>query len=381
MTTRRALAVAILCLLPLLAFADAVEEKNFPVLSVIERTPEVARLVESDPTLTKLKKPRLSEEEISAAADALRRLYGVSQPVREMTDGALRHGHAYIRYETKSGGEFLAAAWTDAAHGINNIIDVYGEGKAPRYPAIDAVSYDVKSEAYAHLLQTVTESLAEESAPLFFQPSLRYALHLLDLNHRDEAGRFEPMESGENAAAIRHLASIKWSSYPYSVIIVPGSGPDRLSWALSPWSKLRLELAVRRFRQGKAPLILVSGGYVHPNQTPYCEAMEMKKSLIADFGVPPEAIIVDPHARHTTTNLRNAARLMQRYRIPFDRTGLITTDSYHSSYIGGDEFAKRNLEELGYQPVKIGKRVSQFDLEFVPVLDSMQVDPMQPLDP
>jgi hypothetical protein len=381
MTTRRALTVAILCLLPLLAFADAVEEKNFPVLSAIERTAEVARLVESDSALTKLKKPRLSEEEISAAAEALRHLYESNKAVREMTDGALRHSHAYIRYEVKSGGEFLAAAWIDAAHGINNIIDVYGEGKAPRYPAIDAVSFDVKSGSYAHLLQTVTGSLAEERAPLFFQPSMRYALHLLDLNHRDEAGRFEPMESGENAAAIRHLAGIKWSSYPYSVIIVPGSGPDRLSWALSPWSKLRLELAVRRFRQGKAPLILVSGGYVHPNQTPYCEAIEMKKSLIADFGVPPEAIIVDPHARHTTTNLRNAARLMQRYRIPFDRTGLITTDSYHSSYIGGDEFAKRNLEELGYQPVKIGKRVSEFDLEFVPVIDSMQVDPMQPLDP
>src|SRR5882724_10186874 len=122
MTTRRALAVAILCLLPLLTLADAVEEKNFPVLSVIEKTQAVARLIESDPALTKLKKPRLSEEEISAAADALRRLYGVSQPLREMTDGALRQGHAYIRYEAKSGGEFLAAAWTDAAHRIGNII-------------------------------------------------------------------------------------------------------------------------------------------------------------------------------------------------------------------------------------------------------------------
>ena len=62
----------------------------------------------------------------------------------------------------------------------------------------------------------------------------------------------------------------------------------------------------------------MSGGFVHPAQTPYAEAIEMKKALIADFSIPQEAILVDPHARHTTTNMRNAARLLYRYAIPFE---------------------------------------------------------------
>jgi uncharacterized SAM-binding protein YcdF (DUF218 family) len=31
----------------------------------------------------------------------------------------------------------------------------------------------------------------------------------------------------------------------------------------------------------------------------------MKRQLVALFGIPESAILVDPHARHTTTNLRN----------------------------------------------------------------------------
>jgi hypothetical protein len=120
---------------------------------------------------------------------------------------------------------------------------------------------------------------------------------------------------------------------------------------------------------------------VHPNQTPYSEAIEMKNALVADLGVPAEAVIVDPHARHTTTNLRNAARLMYRYGIPFGAKALITTDSYQSTYIEGDAFAKRCGEELGYQPVTVLRRLSAFDLEFTPRLESLRIDSMDPLDP
>jgi hypothetical protein len=33
----------------------------------------------------------------------------------------------------------------------------------------------------------------------------------------------------------------------------------------------------------------------------------MKHDLMARFGIPADSIIVDAHARHTTTNMRNAA--------------------------------------------------------------------------
>src|SRR5581483_6635471 len=123
---------------------------------------------------------------------------------------------------------------------------------------------------------------------------------------------------------------------------------------LSPYSKLRVELAARRYRDGKAPFILVSGGFVHPSQTPYAEAIEMKRELIEKYSVPEAAILIDPHARHTTTNIRNAARIMYRYGMPFDKTALITTDPSQSASIESPDFEKRCIKEMGYVPHSLG---------------------------
>ena len=99
------------------------------------------------------------------------------------------------------------------------------------------------------------------------------------------------------------------------------------------------------------------------------------------FGIPAEAIIVDPHARHTTTNMRNAARLIYRYGIPFDKKALVTTDPQQSDYIENPTFEKRCLNELGYLPYRLVRRTSAFDLEFLPQIESLQADPTDPLDP
>ena len=365
-----------------------VQDKNFYALSLLERSSAVAADAELNAILRAKRDAlhkatttcaldsncfaaamKFSDAEIAQIAAALRRL--------RLDDAALRASGTEILHPT------IAAAWTDAANGINNIIDVYGTGKAPRYPQIDSVSFDVKSQAYGQLVHTVAEDLDEQQSDLklFFQPSLRFALYLLDVNHRDEAGRFEPLQRGENAAALGRLRTVRWKDYPYSSIIVPGYGPDLAGWSFAPEGKLRCEIAARRLRERKAPVIIVSGGYVHPNQTRYCEAMEMKKSLISDFGVPASAIIIEPQARHTTTNLRNAARLLYRYGIPFARAALVTTDSFQSAYIESDGFAKRCEQELGYQPGKILRRVSAFDLELAPRIESLQINPMDPLDP
>jgi DUF218 domain len=390
---------------PLLLTAP-VQDKNFFLLSLFERTRAVSNAIGSDAELKdvlRVKRDalhnaatvckadidcltanlRFTEEEILRTANALRRLYRTDPALREMADGALRDSGSYVRYQAKEGDALLAAAWLDAANSINHIIDVYGRGVAPRYPDIDSLAFDVKSQGYAQLLHTVADSLDEQSSGhvLFFQPSLRFALYLLRVNRRDEAGRHEPLESGENAATLRHIHTIAWKDFPYTVIVVPGFGPDRMVWDLSPQGRLRVEIAARRYKDGQAPLILVSGGYVHPNQTVYCEAIEMKKSLIDDYGVPADSIIVEPHARHTTTNLRNAARLMYRYGIPFERKALITTDRFQSEYIASEAFAERCNRELGYQPAAIIGHRSPLDLEFTPRVESLQIDSMDPLDP
>jgi hypothetical protein len=144
---------------------------------------------------------------------------------------------------------------------------------------------------------------------------------------------------------------------------------------------MRLELAVSRFKAGRAPFIIVSGGYVHPNQTSHNEALEMKRSLVADFAVPADAVIIEPHARHTTTNLRNAARLVFRYGLPAGKPLLVTTDQSQSAYIGGQAFVERCLRELGYQPGAVTRRLSRFDLEFTPSIRSLHADARDPLDP
>jgi DUF218 domain len=375
------------------------QDKTFYALSLIERNSRVVEALRRDRSLASILDRRQAalhgpaqscntvacidglmrwtDAEIGIAADALRKAYSRSDEVRTLVDRDLTESGAYIREESKGGGDLLAQAWSDAARAMNEAIDVYGEGlDKARYASMDPPAFDVKTPDYWHLVHSMTGLLAEERSEmsLFFQPTLRYALQLLEINRRDEAGRHEPLEQKENAAALGQIAQIAWSKYPYTVIVVPGQGPDRLTWPLAPEGRLRVELAGRRWRQGMAPLILVSGGYAHPNQTPYAEAVEMKKSLMADFGVPGSAILIDPQARHTTTNMRDAARLMYRYGVPFDRAALVSTDTDQSTYIESEEFARRCAVELGYMPYRIVKRLSPFDLEWRPSIDSLQID-------
>lgn len=383
-----------------------VQDKNFYLLSLLERTPGVATALAGDATLSKVLTERLaaldnaakscgldsachaavarwSDAQTAEVGQALAALYEKSPAVKTLVDGPLRSSGTYIRFYDAGGAQALVRAWKDCAAGINRMIDVYALGGKPRYPAIDSMTYDAKADSYRNVIQSLTAILEDDRASLklFFQPSLRFALEAMWFNHRDEAGRVEPMETTENAAAYRHARAVQWAKYPYSVIVVPGAGNEIPGVRLSPGGKQRDEIAAKRYRDGKAPFILVSGGYVHPSQTEYAEALEMKRDLMERFHIPAEAIIVDPHARHTTTNMRNAARLMYRYGVPFDRRALVSTDLSQSRYIEDPGFAKRCVDELGYVPYKLLGRTSPFDLEFMPMIESLQIDPQDPLDP
>ncbi len=379
-----------------------VEEKNFPILSALRSDPAAREAMAKDAVLAQFTEVRIAALDNAAAkcktdlhcyADAIEwnkdDLATVSAELAQLGTAMhaaadqLRVGGLYVRYNALSDGELLARAWDDAAAGINRAIRVYGLGVAPQYPAIDSAAYDVKTESGARLVATLAQVIDQDPSrkELFFDPALQFALGLMDLNGRDEAGRFEPMEKGENAAAYRKIQSTDWSRYPYTVIVVPGSGNDRPDVRLSPFGKLRVQIAAQRYREKKAPFLLLSGGFVHPSQTPYAEAIEMKRELMEHYGIPEEAILVDPHARHTTTNMRNAARLIYRYGMPFTATALVTTDPNQSEYIENPNFADRCTKELGYVPYKLLRRTSPFDLEFVPLMDSLQADPHDPLDP
>ena len=106
----------------------------------------------------------------------------------------------------------------------------------------------------------------------------------------------------------------------------------------------------------------------------------MKKFLISKLHIPESAIIIDPHARHTTTNMRNTVRIMYRYGMPISKPGITCTTRGQSTMIG-TTLINRCLNELHESPYKNGKRLTETEIEFYPVLDALHINPLEPIDP
>jgi hypothetical protein len=326
-----------------LTLRNAVQDKNFYLLSLFQRHPEVRKLFRENKALKKLANDKVRALRMAANCNdvgCFDRLFRFSSPTietvatelkalakhpefKKLAMKDLRPSGAFIKYGRQSDSEMLIAAWKDAANGINRLLRIYCLGKDPFYKDIDKVSFDVSSEEYRKLLKVKITEIKLSKDPLFFEPTLNFALKLLEANRRDEAGRYEPLEEGENKTCLQDMKKIRWNDYPYSFILVLGAGPQD-SARLSRIAAKRADQAAQLFLEHKAPLIIFSGGHVHPMQTPYCEAIEMKKYVMEKFKIPEKSILIDPHARHTTPNFRNAARLAFRYGIPAVLNALVT---------------------------------------------------------
>ena len=209
---------------------------------------------------------------------------------------------------------------------------------------------------------------------------MNVALLAMDLDGRNNASDYEPMVHTVNKAAIDQVKKTNWKNYKYTIILVPGAGPDDKDTELSAGGILRCRLAALQYRKGLAPFIVLSGGRVHPYKTKYSEAYEMKKYLMNQLYIPESAIIMEPHARHTTTNMRNAARLIFRYGMPMEKPAITSTVKSQSFYIS-DTVPERSKKELGYYPYKNGQRLSDTEMEFYPLSISLQIDFDEPMDP
>ncbi len=383
-----------------LKLRNAVQDKNFYLLSLFQQSREVRRLLRANRVLRQLSNDKLRALRMAANCNDVAcfdRLFRLPRPTiekvatelkalsthpefKKLVKNDLRPSGAFIKYNSRSDAEMLIAAWRDGANGMNRLLSVYGLGKNPFYKDIDRVSFDVSSEEYRKLLQAKITEIQLSQAPLFFEPTLAFALKLLEANRRDEAGRYEPLEEGENKAAVQDLKNIKWNNYPYSFILVLGSGPGD-SARLSKIGAKRADQAAQLFLERKAPLIILSGGHVHPMQTPFNEAIEMKKYVMEKFKVPEQSILIEPHARHTTTNFRNAARLVFRYGIPTDLKALVTSSEDHIAITTKDSFRIRCSTELGYFPMEFITRISPIAAEFKPSVASLFFDANDPLDP
>jgi len=397
----------------LISGKDFVRSKNYYLLTLFQEIREVKNLLSEDAALHTLAVTKgdslkyalkncdkdglcyttclkFSEAEIRRVGERLRTLYRPDNALGRLVKDHVKPSGTYILFQELPAAEMLVRAWEQDAAGVNHAISVYAEGKRPNYPNIDSISFNTRDpldsskylNGYVGLLYNTTSLIAVEHSVKdpFFDIPLRAALHFIEMNEREQAADYEPMDKGENRAAFDRIAGIKWNTYKYSLILVPGAGPEEPSVALSAEGMLRCRLAALQYQNGLAPFILTSGGKVHPYKTKYCEAIEMKRYLIEKLHIPASAILIDPHARHTTTNMRNAVRLIYRYGIPFDKAAITCTTRGQSAMIGKTLIA-RCIKELNEAPYKNGNRLSETEIEFYPQLEALHINPLEPIDP
>jgi hypothetical protein len=163
-----------------------------------------------------------------------------------------------------------------------------------------------------------------------------------------------------DAAALNPLRPPRDPSAPWPFLIIPGFTPWR-GWrgGLHPRNLERLERGLSDLRGGLAPAVIVTGGAVH---SPDNEAVLMREWLLA-HGVEKERILIEPCARHSTTNLRNAGRMMLAHGAK--RALVVTSDerdwtprrsgwrfaeqSYYLGFPWISTFHLRCMVQLGYR--------------------------------
>lgn len=381
---------------------DRIESKNYYFTYLLGYFHDVDSLLQTNTTLKQMaieKRQKLiqastyeeriaafkfTEEEIHKAGLAFAQLYHKGNPLDKLLKTQIIPSGCYGQY-TEEGSELIKKIWRQDAEGINYAIEVYGSGRHPNYPQIDSIYFNVKSSRYTkEILPGCQRNVLLETEPAsrFYSIPIAAVRTLLDVNECAQASDYEPMGKGVNSLAYSKIKQTVWDDYPYSAILVLGAGPESKSESISPEGKIRAEYAAIYYHRRQAPFIIVSGGKVHPYHTPYCEAEEMKRYLMKCWDVPESAIIMEPHARHTTTNIRNSGRILWREGFPMDKAALITSSSSHIDYIiNGNGFKQRFLKELKTIPYRLGKRISDGAIEYYPLVSTLIINPLEPLDP
>jgi hypothetical protein len=385
-------------------FADTLTTRVFPLFAMMRTAPDWAQALRDDPVLVELAAARAArvpenscapspqcladawiwtEADIALVQARLRLMVSDKKRARALVTRQMRPSGRFARHAALSDAEFVATAWAETAAAVNQVIAVYAKGAPPRYPVIDSIIFNIADPKMADVLDThgVATAAQAKADDLFFDPSLRYAIGLLQMNERIDAGLYRPLLGGDNAATARAVARMNWRAKPYTALLVFGHGPEDVQSRTGVMGHIRLAIAADLFARGSAPFIIVSGGNVHPNRTPFNEAVEMKRLLVTQYGIPADRLLMEPHARHTTTNLRNCARLLLAAGFPEDRPALIVSDHRTIQYIGGEELALRNLKEMGVQPGRMAPGPDRFTLRFVPDPVAFHVEPADPLDP
>ena len=358
--------------------AEALSNRLFPLLGALGQDTSAMAALMARPEVAAMLRARQERREACAADLGCLAQAMIWTPA----ESAALSGAAVQPANLGSADDGTAAQAAREIAGVNAIVRTFGLGQVPAYPQIDGAGTIDPQEARARLQAAAwLAQTPRASSVQALDPSIEFALALLDGSDRTDAIGFEPLMGGLNAPAMKRAKSLDWKRYRYSAMIVTGVGPEVDDMAVSPFGKYHLRLAASRFAAGDVPFIIVTGGRAHPRATRFVEAEQMRKALIERYGVPAEAIVIEPYARHTTTNLRNATRLLMAMGAPLDKDTVIVCNPGQSASIESPAFVQRNLAELGYQPGQVGRRVSPTELEFRPSPQSARIDPRDPLDP
>ncbi|WP_078721788.1 YdcF family protein [Elizabethkingia ursingii] len=320
------------------------------------------------------------ESEITALNNKFQDLFARNKSFQNFVENTLYTSLKYSKSESLNPKEYLQKALLQDLKAMNNVIDIYGAGKKPNYPDIDSISFNVKDKNYIELLRNVRFDVAADTEKNAFDQTLLSAIRLLEVNERWDAAQLEPLTKTENKEAYNKVKKTDFSKYPYASLLILGSGPQVYGQKISPMGMLRSRQALRAYQKGLAPFIIVSGGRVHPFKTQYTEAVEMKRYMVEILGIPASVIIIDPFARHTTTNVRNAGRMIIDYGFPKDKWSLVSSSKTHIDYVE-KAMDKRSIKELGTVPYIVGKRIDDLLLEYKPTADAFLINPAEPLDP
>jgi uncharacterized SAM-binding protein YcdF (DUF218 family) len=122
-----------------------------------------------------------------------------------------------------------------------------------------------------------------------------------------------PVQQCPNADAVLVLGG---------VVVDAPFGPGTVEWSDAID---RFEQAVLLFKAGKAPRLVISGGYLDWVKPPYSEAEAMRDAAVAR-GIPAESIVVVGKSEHTAAEAAAAAKIFRDFNIG---RGILVTSAYH----------------------------------------------------
>lgn len=383
--------------------SSVLEKRIFYLLSEIENTTAIKNILQKDELFSNIYLQKIngyntyshcndiqclvntllySDSEKVTIQHELGKLYHKSKTVRSFVHDKIRASHFYELSNSLNDSLLLIHAWNEEVKGMTHIVNAYLLHRDLIYPAIDSAKYSTTSKGYFDTIKSlINDELPEnKSNRLFFTPLSHLTLAILQLNGRNEAGRFEPL-SLANSAAYKSAGKTAWSRYTYSAILVFGAGPGKETIHFSKENQMRCDSAIALYKKGIAPFIIVSGGFVHPFMTHHCEAVEMSNYLVNQCNIPANVVIIEPYARHTTTNIRNANRILIENKFPLNKPVLGVSSKSHIDYIVGQQFVDVLHRDISFVPFAGMRRVSVCEASYLPLISSMQINSQEPLDP